>query len=193
MRPLLALHGLRWGPTFQLTTRAVGVPTAVLAFQPPVLPVVQQEGQGTYENMIAAIGNLRAEVEAIHGRRFAYREAVPDGPEHVVVAGDEATGVALTSLETDGGEVEAQGGGEDLAVLLYTLFLIPLTVMPSFLSSCAHTAEIASSAALSGPYGLTRSIERKLVVLLMMRPVPFFFMCGSAACVTSMWPRTLTA
>jgi hypothetical protein len=43
----------------------VGVPTSVLAYQPPVVPVVQQEGQGTYENMIAALGNLGAELEQL--------------------------------------------------------------------------------------------------------------------------------
>jgi hypothetical protein len=40
----------------------LGVPTAALASEPPVVPPVQQEGQGTYENMIAAIDNLGAEV-----------------------------------------------------------------------------------------------------------------------------------
>ena len=44
----------------------IGVPTAVLADQPPVVPAVQQEGQGTYENMIAALGNLGAEVEQLN-------------------------------------------------------------------------------------------------------------------------------
>ena len=68
-----------------------------------------------------------------------------------------------------------------------------LTLMPSFFSSSAHTADNASSAAFNGPYGLTRSIERKLVVLLMMRPNFAARRCGSAACVTSMWPRTFTA
>ena len=43
-----------------------GSPTAVLAHQPPVVPVVQQEGQGTYENMIAALDNASAEVEQLH-------------------------------------------------------------------------------------------------------------------------------
>ena len=43
-----------------------GVPSAVFAHQPPVVPVVQQEGQGTYENMIAALDNLGAEVEQLH-------------------------------------------------------------------------------------------------------------------------------
>lgn len=40
----------------------IGVPTSVLAYQPPVVPAVHQEGQGTYENMIAALGNLDAEL-----------------------------------------------------------------------------------------------------------------------------------
>jgi type IV secretory pathway TrbF-like protein len=44
----------------------IGVPTAVLAYQPPVVPVVQQEGQGSYENMIAALDNLGAEVEQLN-------------------------------------------------------------------------------------------------------------------------------
>ena len=44
----------------------VGAPTAVLAYQPPVVPVVQQEGQGTYENMIAAMGNLGSELEQLN-------------------------------------------------------------------------------------------------------------------------------
>ena len=43
----------------------IGIPTAALAHQPPVVPVVQQEGQGTYENMIAALANLSAEVEQL--------------------------------------------------------------------------------------------------------------------------------
>jgi hypothetical protein len=42
------------------------VPTAVLAYQPSVVPAVQQEGQGTYDNMIAALGNLNAEVEQLN-------------------------------------------------------------------------------------------------------------------------------
>ena len=44
----------------------IGVPTAALAYQPPVVPVVQQEGQGTYENMIAALDNLGAELEQLN-------------------------------------------------------------------------------------------------------------------------------
>ena len=44
----------------------IGIPTTVLAYQPPVVPAVQQEGQGTYENMIAALGNLGAEVEQLN-------------------------------------------------------------------------------------------------------------------------------
>jgi hypothetical protein len=44
----------------------LGVPTAVLAYQPPVVPMVQQEGQGTYENMIAALDNLGAELEQLN-------------------------------------------------------------------------------------------------------------------------------
>jgi hypothetical protein len=43
----------------------IGAPTAVLAYQPPV-EVVQQEGQGTYENMIAALDNLSAEIEQLN-------------------------------------------------------------------------------------------------------------------------------
>ena len=43
----------------------IGVPTSALAYQPPVVPVVQQEGQGTYENLIAALGNLGAELEQL--------------------------------------------------------------------------------------------------------------------------------
>ena len=43
----------------------IGAPTAALAYQ-PVLPVVHQEGQGTYENMIAALGNLGAELEQLN-------------------------------------------------------------------------------------------------------------------------------
>src|SRR5215210_8882886 len=45
-----------------------GVPTAALAYQPPVVPVVQQEGQGSYENMIAALDNLGAEAEQLSTR-----------------------------------------------------------------------------------------------------------------------------
>lgn len=44
----------------------VGVPTAVLAYQPPAVPAVQQEGYGTYENMIAALGNVGAELEQLN-------------------------------------------------------------------------------------------------------------------------------
>jgi hypothetical protein len=44
----------------------IGAPTAVLASQAPVAPVVQQEGQGSYENMIAALGNLNAEIEQLN-------------------------------------------------------------------------------------------------------------------------------
>jgi hypothetical protein len=44
----------------------IGVPTSVLANQPPVVPTVQQEGQGTYENMITALDNLGAEVEQLN-------------------------------------------------------------------------------------------------------------------------------
>jgi hypothetical protein len=44
----------------------LGVPTAVLAYQPPVVPAIHQEGQGTYENMIAALGNLSAELEQLN-------------------------------------------------------------------------------------------------------------------------------
>jgi hypothetical protein len=44
----------------------IGVPTAALAYQPPVVPVVRQEGQGTYENMIAALDNLPAELDALN-------------------------------------------------------------------------------------------------------------------------------
>lgn len=44
----------------------IGIPTTVLAYQPPVVPAVQQEGQGTYENMIAALNNLSAEVEQLN-------------------------------------------------------------------------------------------------------------------------------
>ena len=46
----------------------LGVPTAALAYQPPVVPAVQQEGQGTYENMIAALDNLPAELEQLNAR-----------------------------------------------------------------------------------------------------------------------------
>jgi hypothetical protein len=45
---------------------AIGVPAAVLAYEPPEALVVQQDGQGTYENMIAALGNLNAEVEQLN-------------------------------------------------------------------------------------------------------------------------------
>ena len=45
----------------------ISAPTAVLAYQ-PVLPVVQQEGQGTYENMIAALDNLGAEAQQLSTR-----------------------------------------------------------------------------------------------------------------------------
>jgi hypothetical protein len=44
----------------------IGAPTSALAYQPPVVPVVQQEGQGTYENMIAALGNLDAELAQLN-------------------------------------------------------------------------------------------------------------------------------
>ena len=44
----------------------IGIPTTVLAYQPPVVPAVRQEGQGTYENMIAALDNLGAEVEQLN-------------------------------------------------------------------------------------------------------------------------------
>ena len=44
----------------------MGVPTTALAYQPPLAPAIQQEGQGTYENMIAALGNLGAEIEQLN-------------------------------------------------------------------------------------------------------------------------------
>ena len=44
----------------------ISAPTAALAYQPPVVPVVQQEGQGTYENMIAALDNAGAELEQLN-------------------------------------------------------------------------------------------------------------------------------
>ena len=44
----------------------ISVPTSVLAYQPPTVPAVQQEGQGTYENMIAALGNLDAELAQLN-------------------------------------------------------------------------------------------------------------------------------
>ena len=44
----------------------IGIPTTVLAYQPPVIPAVQQEGQGTYENMVAALDNLGAEIEQLN-------------------------------------------------------------------------------------------------------------------------------
>jgi hypothetical protein len=44
----------------------IGIPTSVVAYQPPVAPVVQQQGQGTYENMIAALGNLDAEIQQLN-------------------------------------------------------------------------------------------------------------------------------
>src|SRR6187402_1540957 len=44
----------------------VGVPTAVLAYQPSVVPAVQQEGQGSYGNMIAALDNAGAELEQLN-------------------------------------------------------------------------------------------------------------------------------
>jgi hypothetical protein len=44
----------------------MSAPTAVLASQIPVVPAVQQEGQGTYENMIAALDNAGAEVEQLN-------------------------------------------------------------------------------------------------------------------------------
>ena len=44
----------------------LGVPTAALAYRPPVAPVVRQEGQGTYENLIAALANLGAELERLN-------------------------------------------------------------------------------------------------------------------------------
>ncbi len=40
---------------------------AALAHQPSVAPVVRQEGQGTYENMIAALDNLGAELQQLQG------------------------------------------------------------------------------------------------------------------------------
>ena len=44
----------------------IGGPTAALAYEPPVVPAIQQEGQGTYENMIAALDNLGAEVAQLN-------------------------------------------------------------------------------------------------------------------------------
>lgn len=44
----------------------IGVPTAAFAYHPPVVPVIQQQGQGTYENMIAALDNLGAELELLN-------------------------------------------------------------------------------------------------------------------------------
>jgi hypothetical protein len=43
-----------------------GVPTTGLAHQPPVIPAIRQDGQGTYENMIAALGNLTAELDQVN-------------------------------------------------------------------------------------------------------------------------------
>lgn len=44
----------------------ISIPMSVLAYQPPAAPAVQQEGQGTYENMIAALGNLDAELAQLN-------------------------------------------------------------------------------------------------------------------------------
>lgn len=44
----------------------IAAPTAALAYQAPVVPAVQQEGYGTYENMIAALDNLGAELEQLN-------------------------------------------------------------------------------------------------------------------------------
>ena len=44
----------------------MSAPTASLAYQPPVIPAVQQEGQGSYDNMIAALENASAEVEQLN-------------------------------------------------------------------------------------------------------------------------------
>ncbi len=44
----------------------VSAPTAVLAYQPPVVPAVQQEGQGSYANLVAALDNLGAELEQLN-------------------------------------------------------------------------------------------------------------------------------
>jgi hypothetical protein len=44
----------------------IGIPTVALAYQPPVAPTIQQEGQGTYENLIAALGNSGAELELLN-------------------------------------------------------------------------------------------------------------------------------
>lgn len=57
----------RWlAGTFGAGILVFGVPTMVLAYQPLVVPAVQQEGQGTYENMIAALDNLRTELEQLN-------------------------------------------------------------------------------------------------------------------------------
>jgi hypothetical protein len=44
----------------------ITIPTTALATQPSMFPTIQQEGQGTYENMIAALDNLGAEVEQLN-------------------------------------------------------------------------------------------------------------------------------
>jgi type IV secretory pathway TrbF-like protein len=44
----------------------IGAPMSALAYQAPVVPAVQQEGQGTYENMVAALDNASAEVEQLN-------------------------------------------------------------------------------------------------------------------------------
>ena len=45
---------------------AMCVPTAVLGHPSPSAPTVRQEGQGTYENMIAALDNLGAELDRLN-------------------------------------------------------------------------------------------------------------------------------
>ena len=68
---------------------------------------------------------------------------------------------------------------------------ITLTVMPAPSNSLACPAAIASRPALAGPYGwnLPRSMVKKLVVTVTMRPQPFRFMPGTAARVRYQAPR----
>jgi hypothetical protein len=66
-----------------------GVPTAVLAYQPPVVPEVQQEGQGTYENMIAALDNLGTELEQLNAMTHLTVTNVRIFDAHYVASGQD--------------------------------------------------------------------------------------------------------
>jgi len=75
----------------------------------------------TTDELAYALGDSGARLVVTAPDTLAAVLAVPAGPEHVVVSGAaRGRATALADLLVDGGPVEPVGGGEDLAVLLYT-------------------------------------------------------------------------